>query len=146
MFACWDKIVTFQTLIAESCLLSHQHWMGERAGGLDLIADIDFWLFHWRWGHWTTLNFAANDWNALDFTLRETSSLSIFNPFEPEPAVTGRPEIAQFSWTGCNRPLGPASTFRTLTSPQRPIVSFLCFDVVAMEITNQNRPSAHNIC
>ena len=31
-----------------------------------------------RWGHWTTLNFAANDWNALDITLREASSLSIF--------------------------------------------------------------------
>ena len=31
-----------------------------------------------RWGHWTILNFAANDWNALDITLREASSLSIF--------------------------------------------------------------------
>ena len=31
-----------------------------------------------RWGHWTTLNFAANDWNALDVTLREASTRTIF--------------------------------------------------------------------
>lgn len=28
-----------------------------------------------RWAHWTTLNFVVDDWNALDFLLRETPSL-----------------------------------------------------------------------
>ena len=31
-----------------------------------------------RWGHWTTLNFAADTWNALNITLRETSTLAAF--------------------------------------------------------------------
>ena len=31
-----------------------------------------------RWGHWTTLNFAADTWNALNIALRETSTLAAF--------------------------------------------------------------------
>lgn len=28
-----------------------------------------------RWGHWTNINFAANEWNTLDLSLREAASL-----------------------------------------------------------------------
>ena len=31
-----------------------------------------------RWGHWTSINFAANEWNSLDLSLREDASLSSF--------------------------------------------------------------------
>ena len=31
-----------------------------------------------RWGHWTSINFAANEWNSLDLSLREATSLSSF--------------------------------------------------------------------
>jgi hypothetical protein len=33
---------------------------------------------HCRWGHWTTLNFAAIVLNNISMTIRDTASLSIF--------------------------------------------------------------------
>ena len=41
-----------------------------------------------RWGHWTSKKLAANEWNSLDLSLRETASLSSFkqNPSK----VTGK--------------------------------------------------------
>lgn len=31
-----------------------------------------------RWGHWSNLNFAADVWNVLDITLRETPTIPAF--------------------------------------------------------------------
>ena len=31
-----------------------------------------------NWGHWTSTNFASNDWNKLDLSIRQSPSLASF--------------------------------------------------------------------
>ena len=31
-----------------------------------------------NWGHWSSTNFASNDWNKLDLSIRQTTSLASF--------------------------------------------------------------------
>ena len=31
-----------------------------------------------NWGHWTSINFASNDWNKLDLSIRQSPSLASF--------------------------------------------------------------------